>query len=625
MNMKHLLQWSLLCIVSCLFLCASASAAEYIRFGEYPQSEAAATPEIVAAAYDEFGDAAVNGVRYRRVPKEGDGWGETYSYYVYEPICWEVIRGEGEIILIAKDILDSGAYDAQELQYLTGGLFPGLAYASAVDYEDSSVCAWLNGEAQTDEWDYYKKGFLDTAFTQEEQEMILGSEDKVFLLAVKQAKKLEETQRQKSVSDYAGAMGAEVTEGEIYAGNGSWLLQDASPIVSSAICTVSESGTINSGISVLVTDTGYGIVPCIRVKEEALTGAFESEKEERILLYYPGGKVTEASGDEAESYLENGWYESEEEAQAALPEEMNSRFVSSGIYGQYAAYVTGMADKNRPLISLEYGKRNASGIVAVQYIRPLVEAFLSGDPSDYMSFSVKFYYSAGMEDSDWLEGVCDAVTTCWTPWSNVVRVEKTTGWSSTGSDSYISFRIDVNGTGDYSAQTANYYHKLREIADAAAAYSDRPLGQIEYIRHYMEENVTYNIKYFSNSPVSVLLNGEGVCGSYANAVKDLCFLLEIPCLVVSNTDANHAWNCVYLEGEWYDFDTTGSYYAPGEENPGDTGYLIGGLFTEHDDAGFPDAARADNVSFLSVSDFGLRQGDDVDPVTMNAIKELFAE
>ncbi len=94
---------------------------------------------------------------------------------------------------------------------------------------------------------------------------------------------------------------------------------------------------------------------------------------------------------------------------------------------------------------------------------------------------------------------------------------------------------------------------------------------------------------------------------------------------MSNTDANHAWNCVYLEGEWYDFDTTGSYYAPGEENPGDIGYLIGGLFTEHDDAGFPDAARADNVSFLSVSDFGLRQGDDVDPVTMNAIKELFAE
>ncbi len=41
---------------------------------------------------------------------------------------------------------------------------------------------------------------------------------------------------------------------------------------------------------------------------------------------------------------------------------------------------------------------------------------------------------------------------------------------------------------------------------------------------------------------------QAACGTYAETFKFLCEAAGIPCLTVS--DADHAWNTVYADGEW---------------------------------------------------------------------------
>lgn len=47
-----------------------------------------------------------------------------------------------------------------------------------------------------------------------------------------------------------------------------------------------------------------------------------------------------------------------------------------------------------------------------------------------------------------------------------------------------------------------------------------------------------------------------VCAGYSAAFAAAMKRLGIPCTVVSNTDANHAWNRVKIDGQWYNVDVT---------------------------------------------------------------------
>lgn len=56
----------------------------------------------------------------------------------------------------------------------------------------------------------------------------------------------------------------------------------------------------------------------------------------------------------------------------------------------------------------------------------------------------------------------------------------------------------------------------------------------------------------------VLINGLGVCQSYAEAYKLLCDAAEVPCVVITGTlgPVPHAWNKVKLDKHWYHIDVT---------------------------------------------------------------------
>ena len=55
---------------------------------------------------------------------------------------------------------------------------------------------------------------------------------------------------------------------------------------------------------------------------------------------------------------------------------------------------------------------------------------------------------------------------------------------------------------------------------------------------------------------SVLVNGTGICGSYALAYRAVLNAAGVECLYLSSEEMNHAWNLVKIDGNWYHCDLT---------------------------------------------------------------------
>ncbi len=84
--------------------------------------------------------------------------------------------------------------------------------------------------------------------------------------------------------------------------------------------------------------------------------------------------------------------------------------------------------------------------------------------------------------------------------------------------------------------------------------------------NWIVDNVEYNMEdSVNNSNIyGALYDKKVVCEGYARLFKSLMDKLEIPCVLVSGTGVdsktgeseNHAWNYVYLKGNWYAMDVT---------------------------------------------------------------------
>ena len=171
-----------------------------VWFGSYPQSEvtgAALTSAIVGASYNVYGDAWVNGTKYRRILKESAGnsassGSDAYRYFKWERIRWRVLQNaDGTLRLMADAALDGRMFHERE---------------ESAAWEDASLRAWLNDT------------FYSTAFNERERSAIRQSaaQDKVSLLSVEDAslraygfteQKGNTRSRRMAASDYAKEMG----------------------------------------------------------------------------------------------------------------------------------------------------------------------------------------------------------------------------------------------------------------------------------------------------------------------------------------------------------------------------------------------------------------------------------
>lgn len=78
---------------------------------------------------------------------------------------------------------------------------------------------------------------------------------------------------------------------------------------------------------------------------------------------------------------------------------------------------------------------------------------------------------------------------------------------------------------------------------------------VEKIVWYICDHLTYNANSNSGPTSELFVDGtviEGKCETYAEWMKLLCEQAGISCVKLRSED--HAWNCVYVDGAWWDVD-----------------------------------------------------------------------
>lgn len=105
---------------------------------------------------------------------------------------------------------------------------------------------------------------------------------------------------------------------------------------------------------------------------------------------------------------------------------------------------------------------------------------------------------------------------------------------------------------------------VNEIINNANSKPD-DYSKILYIHDWLVSNVKYNEELNKENKDNIygaIVEGEAVCGGYSKAFKYLLDKVNINCIIIqgigqnSETQENHAWNYVELNGKWYGVDCT---------------------------------------------------------------------
>ncbi len=278
---------------------------DWVYFGSYPKTYQPDT-SVITTTQDENGYyLGTDGEKYAKVSANphspscafNDGTtiveGTEY-YFKVEPIKWRILKTEnGKALLLCEDIIDAHAFNV-EGRNLT--LNETTIYEN--NYKYSDIRAWLNGygqeEGNTKGEDWSTGGFLQTAFTTEEQDFILTTEvdnsvstavnsskeyicentnDKVFLMSCKEMRNkdygfissfsTQNTERRKQTTDYARANSVwyYTEDDSLYNGN-YWLRSPGSSY--RAVYRVDCFGKIEYIASVR---NSYGVVPALYITE----------------------------------------------------------------------------------------------------------------------------------------------------------------------------------------------------------------------------------------------------------------------------------------------------------------------------------------------------------------------
>lgn len=110
-------------------------------------------------------------------------------------------------------------------------------------------------------------------------------------------------------------------------------------------------------------------------------------------------------------------------------------------------------------------------------------------------------------------------------------------------------------------------NNLDKIADKWLAKIDKTASneeKVKQITKLLVKRISYNSNFdtevleHNQSIASALFDRNTVCEGYGKTFKYLCDKLSIPCICVEGTlnGANHLWNKVQLDGNWYNIDLT---------------------------------------------------------------------
>lgn len=100
----------------------------------------------------------------------------------------------------------------------------------------------------------------------------------------------------------------------------------------------------------------------------------------------------------------------------------------------------------------------------------------------------------------------------------------------------------------------------------ASNIPNNDFAKIVYVHNWIIDNIKYDSTTKKENNTNIyggIINKEVVCEGYAKTFKYLLDELDIPCVIVcgigiddDGIEEKHAWNYVYLQGNWYAVDTT---------------------------------------------------------------------
>ena len=157
-------------------------------------------------------------------------------------------------------------------------------------------------------------------------------------------------------------------------------------------------------------------------------------------------------------------------------------------------------------------------------------------------------------------------------------------------DGYTYTRYTIGGELNKISFTGNYIYQGEEVVDRQTridSYVNTCLsgmgedlddyGKVKYIFDYLITNTDYDSTSPDNQNIcSVFLYGKSVCQGYAKATQYLLNKIGIPATLVTGkvNGVGHAWNLVYIDGEYTYVDTTwGDSSYQRTESSDDTGKL----------------------------------------------------
>ena len=129
---------------------------------------------------------------------------------------------------------------------------------------------------------------------------------------------------------------------------------------------------------------------------------------------------------------------------------------------------------------------------------------------------------------------------------------------------------------DEELSLSNYQKRANETNAAIEALVEKTKGMTDfekalYIHDYIVLNCEYDLDLLEimeqsggklsgeiynerYTEYSVLVNGTGICGSYALAYRAVMNACGLECLYLSSREMNHGWNMVKIDGKWYHVD-----------------------------------------------------------------------
>lgn len=143
-------------------------------------------------------------------------------------------------------------------------------------------------------------------------------------------------------------------------------------------------------------------------------------------------------------------------------------------------------------------------------------------------------------------------------------------------NSFSNIKISINNLGKVTIKVNKLYteeeieilnKKIDKIYNSVITNDMTDGEKIKAIHDYIIKNTVYDSekadnlnnsnyisKYKSQTAYGPLIQGEGICGGYSDAMALFLDKMNIPNYKISSD--NHVWNLVYLDDKWYHLDLT---------------------------------------------------------------------